>query len=208
MEKVFVFDHPIIHHHLAIIRDKRTQTELFSQSVDKIANLMAYEITKNLATEKRVIETPLTDTEVNIVSQDTIIVPILRAGLGMVEGFKAMIPHVKVGHIGLVRNEETLQPEQYFCKLPAGIDKAKVILVDPMLATGGSAAKALEILKAYGANDIILASIVGAPEGVSVITQTHPDVPIYLAALDTHLNNAGYIVPGLGDAGDRIFGTN
>ena len=207
MEKVKIFNHPIIQHHLAIIRDEATSTEMFAQSVTKIASLMTYEITQDLKTAPVEIVTPLCKTTAYMLAKEVVIVPILRAGLGMVEGIRDFIPHAKVGHIGLYRDEETLQPQEYFCKLPQGIEGDTVFVTDPMLATGGSAVKAIDMLKERHVQDIRLICLVGAPEGIKAVQQAHPDIPIYLAALDEKLNDAGYIVPGLGDAGDRIFGT-
>lgn len=207
MNNVFVFDHPLIHHNLTIIRDKNTGHEMFARSADKIASLMAYEITKDIPVVETTVETPITTATTKIVAKETVIVPILRAGLGMVEGIKALIPDARVGHIGLYRDEETLQPKEYFCKMPPQVKAARVMVTDPMLATGGSAVKAIDMLKAEGVEDIILVSLVGAPEGIDAVHAVHPEVKIYLAALDEKLNEIGYIVPGLGDAGDRIFGT-
>lgn len=207
MSKVHIFDHPLIHHKLTIIRDKEASTKVFSETVDEIAGLMAYEITRDLRLTTKAIETPLVPMQAKTLDQKIVLVPILRAGLGMVKGIRELVPNAKVGHIGLFRDEETLEPKEYFCKLPDGIEDSFVLLVDPMLATGGSANAAIDILKRDGAKNIQLICLVGAPEGVKAVQEAHPDVDIYLAALDDKLDEAGYIVPGLGDAGDRLFGT-
>lgn len=207
MSNVLVFDHPLIHHKLTLIRNKDTTTKSFYETVNEIAGLMAYEITRDLKLKNVEVETPIMLSTQKSLAQDVIIVPILRAGLGMVDGIRTLIPNAKVGHIGIYRDEETFEAKQYFAKLPEGLDQAMVLLVDPMLATGVSAVKAIQILKDNGAKSIKLVCMVGAPEGVAVIQEAHPDVNIYLAALDEGLNDANYIVPGLGDAGDRLFGT-
>ena len=207
MSKVHIFNHPLIHHKMTIIRDKDASTKVFSENVDEIAGLMAYEITRNTKLKDKEIATPISPMIAQTLAQDIVIVPILRAGLGMVQGIRALIPNARVGHIGLYRDEETLEPKEYFCKLPSGLSDAFVLLVDPMLATGGSANVALQMLKEKGAKAIQLVCLVGAPEGVEAVQNAHPDVDIYLAALDEKLNENGYIVPGLGDAGDRLFGT-
>ncbi|GBU10619.1 uracil phosphoribosyltransferase [Erysipelotrichaceae bacterium] len=208
MEKQLkVLDHPLISHKLTIIRDKRTTSKEFAETVDEIAGLMAYEITRDVRTRKINVETPLMVSQQSTLDQDIIIVPILRAGLGMVEGIRGIAPNAKIGHIGMYRDEETLEPKEYFCKLPEGLEDAYILVVDPMLATGGSASATLTLLKARGAKKIKLVCLVGAPEGVKAVQEGHPDVDIYLAALDEKLNEDGYIVPGLGDAGDRLFGT-
>ncbi|TLG73945.1 uracil phosphoribosyltransferase [Culicoidibacter larvae] len=207
MSNVLVFDHPLIHHKLTLIRNKETTTKSFYETVNEIAGLMAYEITRDLKLKNVEVETPIMLSTQKTLAQDVIIVPILRAGLGMVDGIRTLIPNAKVGHIGIYRDEETFEAKQYFAKLPEGLDQAMVLLVDPMLATGVSAVKAIQILKDNGAQSIKLVCMVGAPEGVAVIQEAHPDVNIYLAALDEGLNDANYIVPGLGDAGDRLFGT-
>lgn len=207
MAKLHVFDHPLIHHKLTVIRDKEATTQVFAETVDEIAGLMAYEITREIRVKEKTITTPITKMQAKSLDQPVVIVPILRAGLGMVKGIRELIPNARVGHIGLYRDEETLEPKEYFCKLPDNIQDAFILLVDPMLATGGSANAAIDILKRYGAKDIKLVCLVGAPEGVKAVADLHPDVDIFLAALDELLNDHGYIVPGLGDAGDRLFGT-
>lgn len=204
---VNIIEHPLIKHKMTLIRDKNTKTKDFYQNVNEIAGLMAYEITKNLPLRDVEIETPICKTIQKQLKDEIVIVPILRAGLGMVEGIRTMIPTAKVGFIGLYRDEETLEPHEYYAKFPGNIDKALVILVDPMLATGGSASAAITMLKKRGCKNIRYAGLVGAPEGVNTLQQDHPDIDIYLAALDEKLNEVGYIVPGLGDCGDRLFGT-
>lgn len=207
MKKVTIFNHPLMHHKLSIIRDKKTNTKDFRQTVSEISNLMAYEVTKGLPLKEIEIETPITKTKAYMLDSEIVIVPILRAGLGMVEGIQSLIPTAKVGHIGLYRDEETLRPHQYYAKFPETIKEAQVLLVDPMLATGFSAASAITILKAAGAKNITYIGIVGVEEGINTLHEMHPDVPIFLAAKDEKLNECGYIVPGLGDCGDRLFGT-
>ena len=208
MSKVCVFDHPLILHKLSILRDKGTSVKEFRELVSEIAMLMCYEATRDLPLEDVEIETPVAKATVKrIAGKKLAIVPILRAGLGMVDGMVSMMPNVKVGHIGLFRDPETLEPVKYYFKMPPDIDERDVIVVDPMLATGGSASAAIQFLKDDGVKHIKLMCIIGAPEGVERMQKDHPDVVIYVAALDDHLNEHGYIVPGLGDAGDRIFGT-
>ncbi len=208
MSKVCVFDHPLIQHKLSIMRDKNTSVKEFRELVSEIAMLMCYEATRDLPLEPVEIETPVAKATVNrIAGKKLAIVPILRAGLGMVDGMVSMMPNVKVGHIGLFRDPETLEPVKYYFKMPPDIEERDVIVVDPMLATGGSASAAISFLKADGVKHIKLMSIIGAPEGVARMQKDHPDVDIFVAALDERLNDHGYIVPGLGDAGDRIFGT-
>ena len=208
MSKVCVFDHPLILHKLSILRDKGTSVKEFRELVSEIAMLMCYEATRDLPLEDVEIETPVAKATVKrIAGKKLAIVPILRAGLGMVDGMVSMMPNVKVGHIGLFRDPETLEPVKYYFKMPPDIDERDVIVVDPMLATGGSASAAIQFLKDDGVKHIKLMCISGAPEGVERMQKDHPDVDIYVAALDDHLNEHGYIVPGLGDAGDRIFGT-
>ena len=202
-----ILNHALIDHKLTVMRDKLTKTNIFKQNLDEIAMLMAYEVTKDLPIVDKAIETPLTTMTGKQLHKEVVLVPILRAGLGLVDGFRSIIPTAKVGHIGMARNEETLQPVEYYAKFPSDLDKAVVIVVDPMLATGGSAIDAIENIKKRGAKNIKLACVVGAPEGVKAIEEKHPDVELYLGALDSHLNEKGYIVPGLGDAGDRLFGT-
>ena len=205
---VHILDHPLIRHKVAIIRDKATTTKQFREVIEEIATLMAYEAFKDVPTKKIVVETPLESVEQTVVKENSIaIVPILRAGLGMVNGILTLFPAAKVGHIGMYRNEETLEPQEYYCKLPAHIDETVVMLVDPMLATGGSACDAITQLKKRGCKKIKFLAIIGAPEGVEKVAEKHPDVEIYVSTLDRCLNENGYILPGLGDAGDRIFGT-
>lgn len=207
MGKLVVFDHPLISHKLSIIRDEKTGTKDFRQSVEEIANLMAYEATRDLPTVDVDIKTPCGIAKCKQLAKKVVIVPILRAGLGMVDGITNLIPTAKVGHIGAYRDETTLQPQSYYTKFPDTISEATVLLVDPMLATGGSVSYSINVLKQYNVKNIIYMGIVGAPEGVHKIQEEHPDVDIYLAALDEKLNEKGYIVPGLGDCGDRLFGT-
>ncbi|MDY3079704.1 MAG: uracil phosphoribosyltransferase [Oscillospiraceae bacterium] len=208
MSKVCVFDHPLIQHKLSILRDKNTSVKEFRELISEIAMLMCYEATRDLPLEPVEIETPVAKATVNrIAGKKLAIVPILRAGLGMVDGMVSMIPNAKVGHIGLFRDPQTLEPVKYYFKMPPDIEERDVIVVDPMLATGGSASAAIQFLKDDGVKHIKLMCIIGAPEGVERMQKDHPDVDIYVAALDDHLNDHGYIVPGLGDAGDRIFGT-
>ena len=208
MSKVCVFDHPLILHKLSILRDKGTSVKEFRELVSEIAMLMCYEATRDLPLEDVEIETPVAKATVKrIAGKKLAIVPILRAGLGMVDGMVSMMPNVKVGQIGLFSDPETLEPVKYYFKMPPDIEERDVIVVDPMLATGGSASAAIQFLKDDGVKHIKLMCIIGAPEGVERMQKDHPDVDIYVAALDDHLNEHGYIVPGLGDAGDRIFGT-
>ena len=208
MSKVFVFDHPLIQHKLSILRDRNTSVKEFRELVSEIAMLMCYECTRDLPLEDIDVETPVAIAHCKrIAGKKMAIVPILRAGLGLVDGMVSMIPNVKVGHIGLYRDPETLQPIKYYFKMPPDITERDVIVVDPMLATGGSASAAIAFLKEAGVQHIKLMCVIGAPEGVAKMQEDHPDVDIYVAALDEKLNDHGYIVPGLGDAGDRIFGT-
>ncbi|AHN20505.1 uracil phosphoribosyltransferase [Lysinibacillus sphaericus] len=208
MSKVYVFDHPLIQHKLTYIRDKNTGTKEFRELVDEVATLMAFEITRDMPVEEIEIETPVTIAKTKVLSGKKLaIVPILRAGIGMVDGVLKLIPAAKVGHIGLYRDPETLKPVEYYAKLPADVEERDFIIVDPMLATGGSAVEAINSLKKRGAKSIKFMCLIAAPEGVKVIQDEHPDVDIYIAALDEKLNDHGYIVPGLGDAGDRLFGT-
>ncbi|MBQ7223409.1 MAG: uracil phosphoribosyltransferase [Erysipelotrichaceae bacterium] len=202
-----VLNHPLITHKLTTMRKIETGTKDFRQYLDEIASLMAYEITKDLPLRPINIETPMGKTVGYEMAQDVVLVPILRAGLGMVDGIQNMIPTAKVGHIGLYRDEETLEPHQYYAKFPKNIAQSIVLILDPMLATGGSAKAAIDMVKKTGATNIKLINLVGVQEGIDVIEKAHPDVDIYLAAKDEKLNEIGYIVPGLGDAGDRIFGT-
>lgn len=207
MGKLVVFNHPLMHHKLSLIRDEKTGTKDFRETVSEIAMLMAYEITRDLPTVTVDVKTPVAIAKCQQLEKEVVIVPILRAGLGMVEGITALIPTAKVGHIGLYRDEETLEPHEYYAKFPPCITNATVLLVDPMLATGGSVAHSIQILKDRGIKNISYVGLVGAPEGVERIQKEHPDVDIFLAALDEKLNEHGYIVPGLGDCGDRLFGT-
>ena len=207
-KNVHILNHPLIRHKLAIIRDKNTNTKIFREVVSEIATLMAYESFKDVPTQEIVVETPLETVTQTVVKENSIaIVPILRAGLGMVEGILSLFPAAKVGHIGLYRDEETFEPKEYYCKLPSGIEEKVVMVVDPMLATGGSATDAINMLKKRGCKKIKLMSIIAAPEGVTKVAEAHPDVEIYISTLDRGLNDHCYILPGLGDAGDRIFGT-
>ena len=204
---LYILDHPLITHKLTHIRRKGTNTRNFRNALNEIAGLMAYEITRDLPMQDTVVETPMTTATVPELSAEVVLVPILRAGLGMVDGILGLIPDARVGHIGIARNEGTLKPEPYYEKLPERFHDAFVMVLDPMLATGGSASAAITAIKEQGARIIRLVCIVGAPEGISRIETEHPDVDIYLAALDNGLNPNGYIIPGLGDAGDRLFGT-
>ena len=207
-ENVTIFDHPLMLHKLSILRDKNTSSKDFRALVSEIATLMCYEATRDLPTEEIEIETPICKTTVkHIAGKKMAIVPILRAGLGMVEGISVLVPSARIGHIGLYRDEETLKPIEYYCKLPKDIGERDVFVVDPMLATGGSGIDAVSQIKLRNPRSIKFMCIIAAPEGIEAFTKTHPDVPVYCAALDEKLNEKGYIVPGLGDAGDRIFGT-
>ena len=208
MGKVMIFDHPLIQHKVSLMRDKNTASKEFRDLAREVAMLMTYEITRDLPTKDVEIETPICPTTVKMLAGKKLaIVPILRAGLGFVDGMLEIIPAARVGHVGLYRDPETHEPVEYYCKLPEDIDKRKIIIVDPMLATGGSAIAAVDFVKAKGAKDISLMFLIAAPEGIDALTKAHPDVDIYIAAKDDHLNENAYIVPGLGDAGDRIFGT-
>ena len=202
-----VLHHPLITHKLTQMRQKDTGTKDFRQNLDEIAGLMAYEITRDVPTRTIEIMTPVALCVTEEMAKEIVLVPILRAGLGMVNGIRNLVPTAKVGHIGLYRDEETLEPHEYFAKFPSNLPDSVVMVLDPMLATGGSASAAIDMIKKRGATVIKLICLVGAPEGVKRIEEDHPDVDIYLAALDEKLNELGYIVPGLGDAGDRIFGT-
>ena len=208
MQKIVVMDHPLIQHKVGLIRKKETGSKEFRELIGEIAMYMCYEATRDLKLTDIEIETPICRTTVKELSGKKLaVVPILRAGLGMVEGMLAMIPAAKVGHIGLYRDPETLKPVEYYCKLPADSNEREVFVVDPMLATGGSAVAAIQMLKDKGVKNIRFLCIIAAPEDVEAMKKAHPDVDIYIGALDQHLNEHGYIVPGLGDAGDRIFGT-
>ncbi|ATH95531.1 uracil phosphoribosyltransferase [Bacillus glycinifermentans] len=208
MGKVYVFDHPLIQHKLTYIRDVKTGTKEFRELVDEVATLMAFEITRDLPLQEVDVETPVQKAKSNVIAGKKLgVVPILRAGLGMVDGILKLIPAAKVGHVGLYRDPETLKPVEYYVKLPSDVEEREFIVVDPMLATGGSAVEALNSLKKRGAKNIRFMCLIAAPEGVDEVQKHHPDVDIYIAALDEKLNEKGYIVPGLGDAGDRMFGT-
>ncbi len=208
MSKVVVFDHPLIQHKLSIMRDKNTGCKEFRELLEEISMLMVYEVTRDLPVEKVDVETPICRTKTNMLAGKPIgIIPILRAGLGMVDGIMNLIPNAKVGHIGLYRDPETLNPVEYYCKLPEDAEHRELIVLDPMLATGGSASAAITFIKQRGCSNIRLVNLIAAPEGIERVRAEHPDVDIYVAALDEKLNEHGYIVPGLGDAGDRLFGT-
>ena len=208
MANVHVLDHPLIQHKLAILRDKNTGTKEFRALVSEIAGLMCYEATRNLPTVEVDVETPVATAKCRVLAGKKLaIVPVLRAGLGMVDSMVDMIPSAKIGHIGLYRDPETHKPVEYYCKLPEDIGNRQVYVVDPMLATGGSAVAAINFLKEHGCRNIIMMNIIGCPEGIKTVQEAHPDVDIYMAACDERLNEHAYIIPGLGDAGDRIFGT-
>ena len=208
MEKVHILDHPLLQHKLSILRDENTGVKDFREVVSEIATLMCYEATRDLPLEEVEIKTPITTAKFKtIAGKKLAIVPVLRAGLGMVDGILTLIPSAKVGHIGLYRDPDTLEPVEYYCKMPNDIAAREAIILDPMLATGGSASAAIQFIKNYEVKNIKLMNIIAAPEGIQRVHHDHPDVDIYCAALDEKLNDHGYIVPGLGDAGDRIFGT-
>ncbi len=208
MAKIMVFDHPLIQHKVALMREKSTACKEFRDLAREVAMLMTYEVTRDLPLEEVEIETPICPTKVKMLAGKKLaIVPILRAGLGFVDGMLEIIPSAKVGHVGLYRDPETHEPVEYYCKLPEDIDKRRIIIVDPMLATGGSAVAAVDFVKQRGAKEITFMCLIAAPEGIAALTTAHPDVDIYIAAKDERLNENAYIVPGLGDAGDRIFGT-
>ena len=208
MAKVHVFDHPLIQHKVSLMRKTDTVTKEFRELATEVAMLMGFEATRDLELEAVEIETPICKTTVNMLKgEDIAIVPILRAGLGFVDGMLALVPNAKVGHVGLYRDPETHEPVEYYCKLPVDIEKRKIFVVDPMLATGGSACDAIQLLKDKGCKHIKFMAIIGAPEGVSKVAEAHPDIDIYVSTLDRCLNENGYILPGLGDAGDRLFGT-
>lgn len=208
MNKVVVMNHPLLQHKLTLIRDKNTGTKEFKELVKEVSTLMAYEVTRELPLEEVEIETPVCKTKTKMIAgRKLAIVPILRAGLGMVDGFLSLLPAAKVGHVGLYRDPETLEPVEYYCKLPTDVHERELIIVDPMLATGGSAKAAIRFLKERGATNIKLVCLIAAPEGIEAVHNEHPDVDLYAAAVDECLNDHAYIVPGLGDAGDRLFGT-
>jgi uracil phosphoribosyltransferase len=208
MRKVMVCDHPLIQHKLTFIRDVQTKTKDFRQLVDEVAMLMAYEITRDLPLKQIEVQTPVAKTECKVISGRMLgLIPILRAGLGMVEGILKLHPTAKVGHVGLYRDPETLQAVEYYVKLPKDVQERELIVIDPMLATGGSANSAIVALKQRSCTQIKLMCLIAAPEGIQAVQTAHPDVDIYVAAIDDHLNEHGYIIPGLGDAGDRLFGT-
>lgn len=208
MGKVYVFDHPLIQHKTAMIRKTDTSVKDFRDLVKEISMLMAYEVTRNLPLEPVEITTPMCNTTVNMLrGEDIAIVPILRAGLGMVDGMLALVPNAKVGHIGLYRDPETHLPVEYYCKLPSDIENREIFVVDPMLATAGSASAAIQFIKDRGGKHIHFMCLIAAPEGIEILQEQHPDVDIFIAAKDSHLNENKYIVPGLGDAGDRLYGT-
>lgn len=208
MGTLHVLDHPLIQHKLSILRDKDTSVKEFRELISEIASLMCFEATRNMTTEEVEVETPVAKAKVRrLAGKKMAIVPILRAGLGMVDGIVNLVPGCKVGHIGLYRDPQTLEPVEYYCKLPNDISEREILVLDPMLATGGSASAAIRFIKERGGQHIRLLCIIGAPDGAGRVMEDHPDVDIYVAAMDSHLNEHGYIVPGLGDAGDRIFGT-
>lgn len=208
-KNVVIFQHPLIRHKIAILRDEKTSTKEFRELIEEITTLMTYEVLREgVPTTTKMVKTPLEMCEQTVIADNGIaIVPILRAGLGMVSGIHILFPAARVGHIGMYRDEETLEPKEYYCKLPHDIENKLVLLVDPMLATGGSACDAINLLKKRGCKNIKFMAIIGAPEGVSRVAEEHPDVDIYVSTLDRQLNENGYILPGLGDAGDRLFGT-
>lgn len=207
-KNVIILDHPLIRHKIALLRDKATGTKQFRELIEEITTLITFESFKEVKTKTVEVETPLERCEQKVVVEGSVaIVPILRAGLGMVSGVHTLFPTAKVGHIGMYRDEQTLEPKEYYCKLPEGIEHMQVVLLDPMLATGGSACDAINLLKKRGCKDIKLMNIIGAPEGVKKVAEEYPDIPVYISTLDRQLNEHGYILPGLGDAGDRLFGT-
>ncbi|MBQ1959132.1 MAG: uracil phosphoribosyltransferase [Firmicutes bacterium] len=208
MGKVYVFDHPLIQHKVSLMRKTDTNVKEFRELAKEVATLMGFEATRNLPLKEVEIETPMCKAKVNMLDgEDIAIVPILRAGLGFVDGMLALVPNAKVGHVGLYRDPETHEPVEYYCKLPVDIEKRKIFVVDPMLATGGSAVAAIDFVKKRGGKDIAFMCLLAAPEGLKVLEEAHPDIDIYIAALDERLNENAYILPGLGDAGDRLYGT-
>ena len=208
MSKVYVFDHPLIQHKVALMRDKNTSVKDFRSLAKEIAMLMGFEATRNLALEEVEIETPMCKTKVNMLKgEDIAIVPILRAGLGFVDGMLELVPNAKVGHVGLYRDPSSHIPVEYYCKLPTDIEKRQIFVLDPMLATGGSAVAAIDFIKKRGGKNIIFMCLIASPEGIEVLQKAHPDVDIFIAAKDEKLDEHAYIVPGLGDAGDRLYGT-
>lgn len=208
MSKLVVCDHPLIQHKLTMIRDMRTNTKDFRELVDEVATLMAYEITRDIPLQEITVQTPVAEARVRVIAGRMLgLIPILRAGLGMVDGVLKLLPAAKVGHVGLFRDPETLQPVEYYIKLPTDVQERELIVIDPMLATGGSAIAAIHALKKRGCTGIKMMNLVAAPEGVKAVHDVHPDVDIYVAALDEGLDEHGYIIPGLGDAGDRLYGT-
>ncbi|HWJ02609.1 MAG TPA: uracil phosphoribosyltransferase [Verrucomicrobiae bacterium] len=208
MTNIHVFDHPLIQHKLSLIRDKHTGSKEFRELVEEVAMLMAYEVSRDFPLQEIEVETPVALAKCKVISGRKVgLVPILRAGLGMVDGVLRLIPAAKVGHVGLYRDPETLKPVEYYCKLPTDVEERDLIVIDPMLATGGSAAAAIDFLKARGVKNIKLMCLIAAPEGIKTVHDAHPDVDIFAGAVDSHLNDHGYIIPGLGDAGDRLFGT-
>lgn len=208
MSAVYVLDHPLIQHKLALIRDENTGSKDFRELVEEVAMLMAYEVTRDFPLEEAEVKTPVSIAKTKMISGRKVgLVPILRAGLGMVDGMLRLIPAAKVGHVGLYRDPETLKPVEYYCKLPSDVSERDLIVIDPMLATGGSAAAAISFLKERRVRNIKLMCLIAAPEGIKTVQESHPDVDIFVAAVDECLNDHGYIVPGLGDAGDRLFGT-
>lgn len=207
MKNLTIIDHPLIKRDLSILRDKQTSNHLFRTTLRRISSVMAFQVTHDLKVKEGTVQTPLEKTKGFTLAEQIIIVPVLRAGLGLVDDFLDFLPEAKVGHVGLYRNEETLKPVDYYSKFPRNLDKSLVLLLDPMLATGGSGAAAITFLKNKGAKRIRFVTLLAAPEGVRRIVRTHPDVKIFTAVLDRQLNQHGYILPGLGDAGDRIFGT-
>ena len=208
MGKIYVFDHPLIQHKTALMRMVETTTKDFRDLAKEIGMLMGYEATRNLPLKKEHIKTPMCETDVNVLDgEDIAIVPILRAGLGMVDGMLSLVPNAKVGHVGLYRDPETHKPVEYYCKMPLDIEKRKIFVVDPMLATGGSAIDADDLVKEKGGKDIVFMCLIASPEGIDALAKAHPDIDIYIAAKDEGLNEKAYILPGLGDAGDRLYGT-